>query len=252
MVKVLRPGMRDVIERDLEVLFTLADLAQRYWSDARRLRPVEMVAEYEKTILDELDLMREAANAAHLKRNFAGSPLLYVPDVYWDLPPRRRDGDGAHPRRADQRHGDVARGERGHPKLAKNGVEIFFTQVFRHNFFHADMHPGNIFVLIDDPANPRYAAIDFGIVGTLDPRDQHYLAENFLAVVRSRLPAQSPCCTSSPAGCRQARASTRWRARSARCASRSSTSRSRTSRSARCWCGCSRSRGGSTWRSSRS
>jgi ubiquinone biosynthesis protein len=182
VVKVLRPGMRAEIERDLEVLYALADLAQRFWADARRLRPVEIVAEYEKTILDELDLMREAANAAQLKRNFAGSPLLYVPEVYFDLC-----------------HVDVMVMERIHgvpisdmatlraantdiPKLAKNGVEIFFTQVFRHNFFHADMHPGNIFVLIDDPANPRYAAIDFGIVGTLDPRDQHYLAENFLAV----------------------------------------------------------------------
>jgi len=182
VVKVLRPGMRDVIERDLEVLYALADLAQRYWPDARRLRPVEIVAEYEKTILDELDLMREAANAAQIRRNFLGSPLLYVPEVYFDLchvnvmvMERIRGvpiSDMATLRAAGT---DI-------PKLAKNGVEIFFTQVFRHNFFHADMHPGNIFVLIGDPANPRYAAIDFGIVGTLDPRDQHYLAENFLAV----------------------------------------------------------------------
>jgi ubiquinone biosynthesis protein len=171
-----------VIERDIEVLYALADLAQRFWSDARRLRPVEIVREYEKTILDELDLMREAANAAQLKRNFANSPLLYVPEVYFDLchvntmvMERIRGvpiSDMATLRAANA---DI-------PKLAKNGVEIFFTQVFRHNFFHADMHPGNIFVLIEDPANPRYAAIDFGIVGTLDPRDQHYLAENFLAV----------------------------------------------------------------------
>jgi ubiquinone biosynthesis protein len=182
VVKVLRPGMRDVIERDLEVLYTLADLAQRYWSDARRLRPVEIVAEYEKTILDELDLMREAANAAHLKRNFAGSPLLYVPEVYFDLchvdvmvMERIRGVPISDMATLLAANTDI-------PKLAKNGVEIFFTQVFRHNFFHADMHPGNIFVLIEDPANPRYAAIDFGIVGTLDPRDQHYLAENFLAV----------------------------------------------------------------------
>jgi ubiquinone biosynthesis protein len=182
IVKVLRPGMREVIERDLEVLYALADLAQRYWAESRRLRPVEIVAEYEKTVLDELDLMREAANAAQLKRNFAGSPLLYVPEVYWDycrvdvMVMERIHGvpisDMASLRAAGT---DI-------PKLAKNGVEIFFTQVFRHNFFHADMHPGNIFVLIDDPKNPRYAAVDFGIVGTLDPRDQHYLAENFLAV----------------------------------------------------------------------
>lgn len=182
VVKVLRPDMRAVIERDLEVLHALAELAQRYWSEGRRLRPREIVDEYQKTILDELDLMREAANASQLKRNFAGSELLYVPEVYWD-----------HCRT------DVMVMERIHgvpisdlaslkaagtniAQLAENGVRIFFTQVFRHNFFHADMHPGNIFVLISDPARPRYAAVDFGIVGTLDPRDQQYLAENFLAV----------------------------------------------------------------------
>ena len=182
VVKVLRPGMRAWIERDLEVLYALARLAHRYWSEARRLRPIEIVAEYEKTILDELDLMREAANAAQLKRNFAGSDLLYVPDVYFDfcrlevMVMERIHGvpisDLARLRAADT---DIA-------KLAENGVRIFFTQVFRHNFFHADMHPGNIFVLAADPRNPRYAAIDFGIMGTLDPSDQHYLAENFLAV----------------------------------------------------------------------
>jgi ubiquinone biosynthesis protein len=181
VVKVLRPGMHEVIERDLEVLRALAGLADEYSSDARRLRPIEIVSEYRKTILDELDLMREAANAAQLKRNFAGSPLLYVPAVYWD-----------HCRSnvmvMERIHGIIisrieelkARGT-NFAKLAENGVEIFFTQVFRHNFFHADMHPGNIFVQIDDPDNPRYAAIDFGIVGTLQPRDQHYLAANFLA-----------------------------------------------------------------------
>ena len=182
VVKVLRPGMHAVIERDLEVLKALAQLAQRYWSQGARLRPREIVDEYQKTILDELDLMREAANASQLKRNFAGSELLYVPEVYWDycrtdiMVMERIHGvpisDLARLKAAGT---DIAR-------LAENGVRIFFTQVFRHNFFHADMHPGNIFVLIDDPARPRYAAIDFGIVGTLDPRDQHYLAENFLAV----------------------------------------------------------------------
>ncbi len=181
VVKVLRPGMRAVIERDLEVLDALADLAQRYWPEGRRLRLQEVVGDYRKTILDELDLMREAANASQLRRNFAGSPLLYVPQVYWDL--CRADvmvmerihgvpiSDMASLRAAGT---DVA-------QLAENGVRIFFTQVFRHNFFHADMHPGNIFVLLDDPKKPRYAAIDFGIVGTLDPKDQTYLAENFLA-----------------------------------------------------------------------
>ena len=182
VVKVLRPGMRAWIERDLEVMYALARLAHRYWGEARRLRPLEIVAEYEKTILDELDLMREAANAAQLKRNFSGSDLLYVPDVYFDycrldvMVMERIHGvpisDMERLRAADT---DIA-------KLAENGVRIFFTQVFRHNFFHADMHPGNIFVLLTDPRNPRYAAIDFGIMGTLDPSDQHYLAENFLAV----------------------------------------------------------------------
>src|SRR5262249_10681205 len=182
VVKVLRPGMTEVIKRDLEVLYALAGLAQRYWSESRRLRPLEIVAEYEKTILDELDLMREAANASQLKRNFLGSNLLYVPEVYWDycrlnvMVMERIHGvpisDLDKLRAAGT---DIA-------LLAENGVRIFFTQVFRHNFFHADMHPGNIFVLINDPRHPRYAAVDFGIVGTLDPRDQNYLAENFLAV----------------------------------------------------------------------
>ena len=182
IVKVLRPGMRELIERDLEVLYALADLAERYWSESRRLRPREIVAEYEKTILDELDLMREAANASQLKRNFAGSDLLYVPDVYWDycrlnvmVMERIRGVPISDMARLRAAGTDIG-------LLAENGVRIFFTQVFRHNFFHADMHPGNIFVIIDDPGHPRYAAVDFGIVGTLDPRDQHYLAENFLAV----------------------------------------------------------------------
>ena len=181
VVKILRPDMRAVIERDLEVLRALASLADEYWEEARRLRPLELVNEYRKTILDELDLMREAGNAAQLKRNFAGSNLLYVPAVYWDY--CRSDVmvmeriHGVIVSRMDELR---ARGT-NFARLAENGVEIFFTQVFRHNFFHADMHPGNIFVQVDDPENPRYAAIDFGIVGTLQPRDQHYLAENFLA-----------------------------------------------------------------------
>jgi ubiquinone biosynthesis protein len=182
VVKVLRPGMRESIDRDLEVLRALATLAQRYWRESRRLRPMEVVDEYEKTILDELDLMREAANAAQLKRNFAGSQLLCVPEVYWDY-------CRVNVMTMERIHGvpisDMARlraAGTDFKKLAENGVRIFFTQVFRHNFFHADMHPGNIFVLIDNPAEPRYAAVDFGIVGSLDPGDQQYLARNFLAV----------------------------------------------------------------------
>ena len=182
VVKVLRPGMRERIQQDLQVLYALADLATRYWSEGRRLRPLEIVAEYEKTVLDELDLMREAANASQLRRNFADSDLLYVPEVYWDycrlnvmVMERIHGVPISDLERLRAAGTDI-------PRLAENGVRIFFTQVFRHNFFHADMHPGNIFVKIDDPSRPVYAAVDFGIVGTLDPRDQHYLAENFLAV----------------------------------------------------------------------
>ncbi len=182
VVKVLRPNMRARIEGDLQVLYTLAGLAHTYWREARRLRPLELVREYEKTILEELDLLREAANAAQLRRNFAGSDLLYVPEVFWDY---CRTDVMVMERIRGIPISDLARLKAlgtNFKRLAENGVRIFFTQVFRHNFFHADMHPGNIFVLADDPARPRYAAIDFGIMGTLDPRDQHYLAENFLAV----------------------------------------------------------------------
>ena len=182
IVKVLRPGMRELIQRDIAVLYALARLGARHSTEIRRLRPVEIVREYETTILDELDLMREAANAANLKRNFTGDSRLHVPEVYWDL---TRTSVMVMERIHGVPVGDLARlrelGVDFH-KLAENGVAIFFTQVFRHNFFHADMHPGNIFVLPDNPAEPRYAAVDFGIVGTLDPRDQEYLAQNFLAV----------------------------------------------------------------------
>jgi ubiquinone biosynthesis protein len=182
VVKVLRPDMLKVISRDLEVLHELARIADRHWEGSRRLKPMEVVREYEKTILDELDLMREAANASQLRRNWENSPLLYVPAVHFDfcraevmVLERIRGVQISNMARLREAGADIRR-------LAENGVEIFFTQVFRHNFFHADMHPGNIFVLIDNPAQPRYAAVDFGIVGTLDPRDQYYLAENFLAV----------------------------------------------------------------------
>ena len=181
VVKVLRPGMREVIDLDLEVLDALAKFADEYWVEARPVRPIEVVREYRKTVTDELDLMREAGNAAQLKRNFTGSKLLYVPQIHWDycrqnvmVMERIHGVIVSRVEELRERGTDIA-------KLAENGVEIFFTQVFRHNFFHADMHPGNIFVQIDDPQNPRYAAVDFGIVGTLQPRDQHYLAENFMA-----------------------------------------------------------------------
>ncbi len=181
IVKLLRPGVEEKIERDLEMLRWLAELADRYWSLADRLHPKDVVAEYEKTILDELDLMREAANAAQIKRNFGDSELLYVPDVYFDycrpevLVQERIFGTQISDMNALRAAGTNIQ------RLAENGVEIFFTQVFRHNFFHADMHPGNIFVLIDNPDYPRYAAVDFGIVGSLSASDRRYLAANFLA-----------------------------------------------------------------------
>jgi ubiquinone biosynthesis protein len=184
VVKLLRPKAREMIARDLEILYLLAELAEQYWPGAERLHPVDVVREFDNTLQNELDLMREAANATQLRRNFADSDLLYVPEVHWDycrtnvMTMERIDGIPISAidelRRADV---DIK-------KLAENGVEIFFTQVFKHNFFHADMHPGNIFVDARDPKNPRYIAIDFGIVGTLSAQDQHYLAENFLAFFR--------------------------------------------------------------------
>lgn len=181
IVKLLRPGVRARIEQDLEVLFAIAGLADKYWDISKRLRPLEIVAEYQKTIIDELDLAREGANTAQLKRNFEGSDLLYVPEVYWDycrpevLVQERIYGTPISDMDTLRKSGANIQ------VLAENGVEIFFTQVFRHNFFHADMHPGNIFVIVDDPEKPKYAAVDFGIVGTLSPTDQKYLAGNFLA-----------------------------------------------------------------------
>jgi ubiquinone biosynthesis protein len=174
--------MKAMIALDIEVMYTIARMAERWWAESRRLKPREIVREYERTVLDELDLLREAANASQLKRNFASSSLLYVPEVHWD---HCRATVLVMERIRGVPIGDLARlRELGtdFKVLAENGVEIFFTQVFRHNFFHADMHPGNIFVLVDNPKQPRYAAVDFGIVGTLDERDQTYLAENFLAV----------------------------------------------------------------------
>jgi ubiquinone biosynthesis protein len=181
IVKVLRPGVESQIQRDLAVLRVLAGLAHRYWVHGKRLRPLEVVDEYEHTILDELDLMREAANTAQLKRNFQGSDMLYVPEIYWDycrpevMVQERIYGTPISDLEALRESGTNIQ------RLAENGVEIFFTQVLSHNFFHADMHPGNIFVIHTDPEHPKYAAVDFGIVGTLSPEDQRYLAENFLA-----------------------------------------------------------------------
>ncbi|MFP3852164.1 ubiquinone biosynthesis regulatory protein kinase UbiB [Pseudomonas sp. W5-01] len=181
VVKVVRPGLKPIIGSDLAWLFILAKIAERVSADARLLHPVDVVADYEKTIYDELDLLREAANSSQLRRNFEGSPMLYVPQVYWDwcrpkvLVMERIYGVQVTDLAtlADQRT-DMK-------KLAERGVELFFTQVFRDSFFHADMHPGNIFVSTVTPWDPQYIAIDCGIVGSLTPEDQDYLARNLFA-----------------------------------------------------------------------
>ncbi|MFN2382066.1 MAG: ubiquinone biosynthesis regulatory protein kinase UbiB [Guyparkeria sp.] len=181
VVKITRPGIHRRIRSDLEILYTVARLAERYWSEGPRLHPVEVVTEFDKTLMNELDMQREAANAAELKRQFEGSKMLYVPEVYWDwcrtdvLVQERIHG-------IPIARTDLLRAANVNMKrLAERGVEVFFTQVFKHNFFHADMHPGNIFVDATDPDQPRYMAVDFGIVGSLMPEDQRYLAENFHA-----------------------------------------------------------------------
>jgi ubiquinone biosynthesis protein len=177
VVKVLRPNIEKTIRRDVDLLYTIARLAEKYWKEGRRLRPVEVVQEYEKTIFDELDLMREAANASQLRRNFIDSDALYIPEVYWDL---TRQNVFVMERISGIPVGDIdaLRAQGISMKLlGERGVEIFFTQVFKYNFFHADMHPGNIFVA----PNGRYIAVDFGIMGTLTEADKRYLAENLLA-----------------------------------------------------------------------
>ncbi|MDA3870551.1 MAG: AarF/UbiB family protein, partial [Gammaproteobacteria bacterium] len=184
VVKILRPDILPVISRDISLLYIIAEWAARYSSEVRRLRPVEVVAEYEKTIVDELDLMREAANASQLRRNFADSQELYVPEIHWEytrknvLVMERIYGTPI-------RHTEALKHKNTNMKrLAELGVEIFFRQVFTHNFFHADMHPGNIFVDTENPESPQYIAVDFGIMGSLSQVDKRYLAENFLAFFR--------------------------------------------------------------------
>jgi ubiquinone biosynthesis protein len=177
IVKVLRPDIEDKIHSDVALLYEFARLAERFWSDARRLRAAEVVAEFEKTILDELDLLREAANASAIRNNFKNSDSLYIPEIHWPLTRRKVL---VMERIYGVPVGDIPAlraGNADFKKLAERGVEIFFTQVFRDNFFHADMHPGNIFVQLPD----KYLAVDFGIVGSLSDTDQRYLAENFLA-----------------------------------------------------------------------
>ncbi len=181
VVKIVRPDIEHRIRRDVDVLLMLARLLDRNWPEAKRIKPVQVVQEFEKTILNELDLIREAANASELRRHFEGSNDLYVPQVYWDyckpkvLVIERIQGIAVS---------DIAQLKAHNINLevlSRKGVEVFFTQVYKNNYFHADMHPGNIFVSPDNPENPRYIAVDFGIMGSLSTADQRYLAENFVA-----------------------------------------------------------------------
>ncbi|GAC1633869.1 MAG: ubiquinone biosynthesis regulatory protein kinase UbiB [Nevskia sp.] len=181
VVKVLRPDVAARVEKDIALLRAIADVVERWHPQGHRLRPRAVVAEYEKVIFDELDLMREGANCSLLRRNWLGSELIYHPIVFWDF--TRTDVLVM-----ERIHG-VSLREMDHLRaigvnfqvLAERGVEIFFKQVFRDNFFHADMHPGNIFVDVSNLQKPSYLAVDFGIVGQLTPQDLRYLAENFLA-----------------------------------------------------------------------
>jgi ubiquinone biosynthesis protein len=180
-VKVLRPGIAPVIAHDVSLLYAAAGLIERLFADGKRLRPREVVAEFEKHLADELDLMREAANCSQLRRNFKDSPMLLVPEVYWDycdhevMVMDRMEGIPVSQIERLRESGVNI------PRLAATGVEIFFTQVFRDGFFHADMHPGNILVR---PGSEQYIALDFGIMGTLTEVDKQYLARNFLAFFR--------------------------------------------------------------------
>ena len=183
-VKVLRPGMKQSIDEDVALMHLAAGLTERWWADSKRLKPREVVGEFDKYLHDELDLMREAANASQLRRNFADSKLLMVPEMYWDF-------CSSSVIVMERMHGiPVSQIERlaaegvDLKKLSSDGVEIFFTQVFRDGFFHADMHPGNILVSVAPETFGRYIALDFGIVGTLNDFDKDYLSQNFLAFFR--------------------------------------------------------------------
>jgi ubiquinone biosynthesis protein len=181
VVKVIRPGIRKQIQRDLSLLKLLAGWFEDHAADGKRFKPRQVVADYEFTIYNELDLRAEAANTMQLRRNFADSALLYVPKVYWDF---TREKVMVQEKISGIPIANIAELNRVNTNmkvLAHRGVEIFFTQVFRDSFFHADMHPGNIFVDASDPQNPKYIGIDCGIMGTLGEQDKRYLAENFLA-----------------------------------------------------------------------
>jgi ubiquinone biosynthesis protein len=183
-VKVLRPGMLPVIEKDLALMRMMAGWVESISADGKRLKPREVVGEFDKYLHDELDLVREAANAAQLRRNMAGLNLVLIPEMIWDFcQPEVIVMERMHGVPISQidrlREAGV-----NIPQLARDGVTIFFTQVFRDGFFHADMHPGNIQVSLDPATFGRYVSLDFGIVGTLTEFDKEYLAQNFTAFFR--------------------------------------------------------------------
>lgn len=183
-VKVLRPGMKTVIDKDLALMHMMASWLERLSHDGKRLKPREVVAEFDNYLHDELDLIREASNAAQLRRNMEGLDLVLIPEIFWDychtdvmVMERMKGVPISQVERLREAGVDI-------PKLARDGVTIFFTQVFRDGFFHADMHPGNIMVSLEPETFGRYISLDFGIVGTLTEFDKEYLAQNFLAFFR--------------------------------------------------------------------
>ena len=181
VVKILRPNIWEAIEKDMEILFLFARLLENYSDESKRLKPMEVVKDYQTSVMHELDLLREAANCSQIGRNWEGSEIIKVPKIYKDycktnvLVQERIHGIPISDVQELKTAGVDLK------KLATNGVRIFFTQVFHHNLFHADMHPGNVFVDISDPDKPMYAAVDFGIVGSLDDLDRRYLALSFSA-----------------------------------------------------------------------
>lgn len=181
VLKVIRPDILPVIQADIKLMYRMARIVARFLPEARRLKPVEVVREYEKTLLDELDLMREAANAIQLRRNFENDHILYVPEVFSDYCRQSlMVSERIYGIQVSDIEGLKANGT-DLKLLAERGVQVFFTQVFRDSFFHADMHPGNVFVSYDHPEDPQWIGLDCGIVGTLNREDKRYLAENFLA-----------------------------------------------------------------------
>lgn len=182
VVKVVRPGIEKTIEKDIKLLQLIAAFVQKYHPDGKRLRATEVVEDYRHTIFDELDLQREAANTSQLRRNFENSDLLYIPEVMWDYTRSRvlvlERINGIPVTDLEQLNAQAT----DMKVLAERGCEIFFTQVFRDNFFHADMHPGNIFVARNNPTNPQYIGIDCAIIGSLSEAELYYLARNLLAI----------------------------------------------------------------------